>query len=478
MATAGTGPRLTTERLAAALLATSTPTVEKIRDLLVDIHFKEHESERRWLRAPSPYGGAGELLTALGFQAAVTGASDAQIILPDSAVEFVVGVGVGLVEARLSMDEDELAVRRAKRSKTCHEELRRALPGDSSTTTPTAPATTLTSVLCSQSLVEALTQFLDERSLDNCIATSLPEWRGGFSTTCARSPALGEATSVGLLMGALHGLERETIAREDDSYVDHEQDHEPYYRLAFLWQYIERTTTAPVRALAGSRRGFPSTLSTQVRVPPWFHDCGLDGLTDEQALEEVGDLVDCDSNWDGAMYAARYKELALPDFCRAIAPSDPRTDPNSALRANLVPGLYTCQESLPGQYGWEWFANTTTPGTTSNDANSPALDAFAATALGTTTHAAMAQLDAGAIEAMLSGQASYYAMHPPVVQVIDATEIKDQSTGSGSGRCAPAHPSPAPPSRGPTRPRAGSASSSPTARGTRRRWRRCSSARS
>ena len=474
MAAAGSGPGLTTERLAAALLATSTPTVKKIRDdLLVDIQSEEHESERRWLRAPSRYGAAGELLTALGFRATVAGssASDAQIILPDSAVEFVVGVGVGLVEARLSMDEDELAVRRAKRSKTCHEELRRALPGDSSTTTPTAPATTLTSVLCSQSLVEALTQFLDERSLDNCIATSLPEWRGGFSTY-ARSPALGEATSVGLLMGALHGLEREIIAREDDSYIDHEQDHEPYYRLAFLRQYIERTTTAPVRALAGLRRGFPSTLSTQVRVPPWFHDCGLDGLTDEQALEEVGDLVDCDPD---SMYTERHEELALPGFCRAIAPSDPRTDPNAALRANLVPGLYTCQESLPGQYGWEWFANTTTPGTTSNDANSPALDAFAATALGTTTHAAMAQLDAGAIEAMLSGQASYYAMHPPVVQVIDVTEIKDQSTGSGSGRCAPAHSSPAPPSRGPTRPRAGSASSSPTARGTRRRWRRCSS---
>ena len=86
----------------------------------------------------------------------------------------------------------------------------------------------------------------------------------------------------------------------------------------------------------------------------------------------------------------------------------------------------------------------------------------------------MAQLDAGAIETMLSGQTSSDTGYEPVVQIISVAEIL-RSDGSGSGRCAP-NALPAPPARAPTRTRAGSASSSPTARATRRRWRRRSSA--
>ena len=52
----------------------------------------------------------------------------------------------------------------------------------------------------------------------------------------------------------------------------------------------------------------------------------------------------------------------------------------------------------------------------------------------------MAQLDAGAIETMLSGQASSDTGYSPVIQVINATEIKNNQTGAGSGRCAPTRP--------------------------------------
>ena len=86
----------------------------------------------------------------------------------------------------------------------------------------------------------------------------------------------------------------------------------------------------------------------------------------------------------------------------------------------------------------------------------------------------MVRLDAGAIEAMLSGQARSDTGYEPVVQIINATEIL-RSDGSGGGRCAP-NALPSPPARAPTRTRAGSASASPTARGTRRRCRRRSSA--
>jgi hypothetical protein len=52
----------------------------------------------------------------------------------------------------------------------------------------------------------------------------------------------------------------------------------------------------------------------------------------------------------------------------------------------------------------------------------------------------MAQIDAGAIEAIISGQASSDTGYSPVIQVINATEIKNNQTGAGSGRCAPTRP--------------------------------------
>ncbi|KAH8066836.1 hypothetical protein JL721_8024 [Aureococcus anophagefferens] len=70
-----------------------------------------------------------------------------------------------------------------------------------------------------------------------------------------------------------------------------------------------------------------------------------------------------------------------------------------------------------------------------------------------TTATTATTIDAGAIEAIISGQASSDTGYSPVIQVINATEIKNNQTGAGSGRCAPARPS-RPAARGPTRPRA------------------------